>query len=204
MSREDDLDACFAAVRKAKYKPATRVFLLKSYVRQRPGHGEAWWLLGRALMALERRKEAESALKKAMRFAEDLNLARVHFELAFLYDGMGRFEEAKCEFALASMNDKIASWGSFWVLRGSTSWQLEDFEEAEKFFRRATECKEEVDLDEAFEKLGYLLQAQGRYSEASTAFRSAEKAAPERSEFREALRDLATLKKLGGWSTGGR
>lgn len=163
--------------------------LMGAYLEHRPGNGLAWYLLGDALLGIGLIAESERALLRAV----ELHPTQwsFHTRLGALYKQSGDFAEAERWFAKACDNPEAAKKGWIWICRGAALVQHNQLREAEACHRRAMQL-DEVDLDEAQLNLGFVLRAQGRYAEATEAFREAVRLDPSETN-KTALDSMAGL-----------
>jgi len=117
-----------------------------------------------------RKAEAQEAHLLAQETAPRKQRGTVQIRLGMVEDGRGRNQQAERWFARACRHKCYRKVGWLWVLRGANLARAERFRLAEKCYRHALTLPE-VDLDEAYRNLGYVLRAQGRYREAQAPFR---------------------------------
>ena len=96
--RPPDLDRLAAACAAGDY--TTALAGLSRLANKFPRHPEVLYHLGVAQSRLDRFKDAERTLKKAIRHADRAH--QPHYELAFAYRRQGRLDDARKEFARAA------------------------------------------------------------------------------------------------------
>jgi tetratricopeptide (TPR) repeat protein len=161
-------------------REAAAVELLHAYLKHRPGDGYMWFRFGNALRLIGLVHEAEHALLTALETAESKHSGWILRELALVQTHSGRLAEAEQSFAQACNDPEVAAHGATWILRGANLASATQLQAAEDCHRRAlTFHDENVDRDEAYLNLGYVLRAQGRYAEAAEAFQHALEITPD-------------------------
>jgi tetratricopeptide (TPR) repeat protein len=197
MSSNSTLDELYRLAEE-KYKQVgfeAHVFeLLTPYVLRRPDHSRAWFIYGRALLILSRRREAEQALLKALEDVPNDRAHSVYLGLATLYDSGGSHAAAEEYYRRAVTTSKGSRIGWLWILRGCNLAVSESFDEAIQVFLTALELPD-THQDEAYLNLGYNYRVQRRYQLAANAFQSALDLTPTYDEAREALNGLAGIQE---------
>ncbi len=167
--------------------------LLHAYLQHRPGDAFMWYRFGDALRVIGLNHEAEHALNTALEL-EPKRRPFVLTRLGRIYADAGRRAEAEAAFAEACEFPENSGLGWLWIFRGANLAAATQLVAAEKCHRHAlTFDDKNVDRDEAFLNLGYVLRAQGRYTEAAEAFKSALHITPDYKEATEALHSLEGL-----------
>ena len=125
-----------------------------------PSHPHSHREMGMVLWKLQRLDDAFRAFQNAIHTAPDD--AWAHDAFGHVLQREGRLEEAKGEF-LRSTELEPAS-GFFWANLGRAAFELVEFDEAERYFRKGLS----VELDEPVlcREYGALLKATGRLSKA--------------------------------------
>jgi tetratricopeptide (TPR) repeat protein len=166
--------------------------LLSPYLRHRPGDGYAWFVYGDALRAIGLVHEAERALLQSQELCPTQPWPRVR--LGMLKEQQGHRESAELDFAGAAEDRDVARAGWFWVIRGTNLAAMGQFRAAESCHRTALRCPD-ADAGEAYLNLGYVLRAQGRYTEAEEAFEACLRASPGNAEAGDAIDSIAGVRE---------
>ena len=167
--------------------------LLHAYLQHRPGDAVMWFRLGDALRVIGLNHEAEHALNTALEL-EPKKRPFILTRLGRLFAHAGRMAEAEAAYAEACEDPENAGFGWLWILRGCNLAAATQLVAAEKCHRHALTLDEEnVDRDEAFLNLGYVLRAQGRYADATEAFKSTLQITPDDKDAAKALHSLEGL-----------
>ncbi|MGN6369453.1 MAG: tetratricopeptide repeat protein [Phycisphaerae bacterium] len=171
------------------------VELLHKYLQHRPADGYMWFRLGEALRVIGLNNEAEHALNTALELAPEKR-PWILAQYGKLCADAGRRAEAELAYAEACQHPETSGRGWLWIMRGANLAADTQLSPAEKCHRHALTFHDEyVDRDEAFLNLGYVLRAQGRYAEASDAFKSALAITPDDTDAAEALHSLDGIKE---------
>lgn len=185
-------------VAKKAYKDGHLVVVIEflaPYTKKNPSHAYAWYLLGDAFRRIGRFKDAKKAIFKALDLKDNEGITPTKSIIAKLFDDMGCYSEALKWYEEIELDRDYSNYGWFWILKGCCFSKLNNFLEAEKCFRKSLEFKDgNVDLDEAYINLGYVLRAQGKYEESKIAFQEANKISPNNSDILEALTTLKGFK----------
>lgn len=143
---------------------------LKPYLKKNPMHAFAWYLLGDSLRIIGRYNEAKVALFKALKLDDKGGIGPIQSVIAHLYDAIGNYPEALVWYEKLGKNKEYASFGWYWIVKGGCYSKLNKFKKAEKCFRKSLTLND-VDIDEAYLNLGYVLRAQSKYKESLKMFK---------------------------------
>ncbi|MBN2295634.1 MAG: tetratricopeptide repeat protein [Pirellulales bacterium] len=185
----------------AGLKPVV-VELLSPYLTQQTEDGYAWFIYGDSLRIIGRNSEALVALKNALDLAPADRLPDVHILLGITCEDSGRQEEAEHWYAMAAECNVDPERGWLWIFRGVNFARMEQFEEAAQCYLHAIEL--DYNKDEAYLNLGYVLRAQGKYSEAAEALEKALSLTPDYPEAREVLDSLGGIQEAVAFTHQGR
>ncbi len=165
--------------------PATHAAAARELLTARPRSSWAAFHLGTALTSMARHEEALPMLRRALRTPR-ANRDVVHFQIAGLYQHLGRVELALAHYrAAARCNPKVTWWP---ILVGGLLHRLGRLRDAARWHQRATKCT--GDREEAWLNLGLVRRSQGRWRDARTCFRRALRLSPKYPDARRALRDV--------------
>jgi tetratricopeptide (TPR) repeat protein len=194
MTPDEELDETFelAKAANAADRPAAAAEYLSVYLRHRPGHAYAWFLLGDSLRRIGLRHEAERALLSAweLQDADGGNQAwHVAARLGTLHNDWGDYDGSEVWYARAVERLPGDRGGWVWIMRGANLARAGQFRAAEEAHRRAL-AHPDADRDEAYLNLALLARAQGRYDEAVALLNEALKVTP---DYPEVIEELAML-----------
>ena len=170
-------------------RDASAIIFLRAYLKHRPKHPFAWFLLGDSLRAIGALKEAEIALLRSLEEAPTGKRFSIYSRLAMMYADRGDHKKAEAYYAKACRGREGSVLGWLWLLRGVNQCTAGNFKRAERYYRAAMKMRE-IDIDEVYLNLGYLFRAQFRFQEARRAFAEALRLDPKCSDAKKALRSL--------------
>lgn len=179
--------------------PAYRIELVKAFLRDFPGSGAAWQMLGVELKRVARFAEAEDALRRGLELSgpsSDLYCA-----MGTVFEYRGDHAAAERWFRKAIEHDPDDATG--YIFQGSMWAALGRLAEAEETHRRGTACKT-GSVDEAHYNLGMVLRGRGRYAEASACFTEALRLDPQYEVARLAKLDVERAMRVRAESEPGR
>lgn len=195
-SKEDILDTVYKLAKNEEHRKDRELHiieLLGPYLKKRPQHAYAWYLYGDSLRVIGRAKDALAAFKRALKLVPLEYKGTVYARMGMLCEEYRSPSEAKQWFNLATQTGQCEV-GWIWIYKGGNLASLNEFEGALECYRNAL-TKEDVDKDEIFLNIGYVLRAMGNYTEAVASFREALKITPEYQEAQSALDGLVDIQK---------
>jgi tetratricopeptide (TPR) repeat protein len=200
---EQVLDRAWTAIRDLESQSdgepveAAQVELLELYVRHRPDHALARYLLGKALRELGRHEESVVELRASSELDaedDDEHDDTILVHLALSLNEAGRWDEAEQVYAEACDVPDNAELGYVWSLRAANLMQLERWDEAAKYLIHAQRLPE-CDQDEAGLLLGKVCIAQQRYDQAKVCLQKVRDRDPEDSEAATLLESLEWVRR---------
>lgn len=195
MTPDEELDEVLAAAKAASAagRQAAAAELMSVYVRHRPAHAYAWFLLGNSLRQIGLRDEAERALLTAFELDEADDDAGgawiVAARLGALHHDWGNYDASETWYARATERLPEDRGGWVWIMRGGNLARAGQFAAAEECHRRAL-THADADPDEAHLNLALLFRAQGRYDDAVASLHEALRITP---DYPDAIEVLASL-----------
>ncbi|MHC4505360.1 MAG: tetratricopeptide repeat protein [Planctomycetota bacterium] len=161
--------------------------VLRDAVKDEPEAGVFWLMLGDELTSLRRLDEAEKALKRGLALTPPDKRRNAYSALGRLALAAGDFSGAEEWHRKAIEADPNHASGHIYL--GALYADMCRLDDAEKAYRKATECSDGC-VDEAYFNLGLVLRAQDRLGEARDCFVRAVELDPEYEIAREALEDV--------------
>ena len=139
--------------------------------------------------------EAEVSFLKALEHAPPDKRFSIHTRLAMMYGDRGDYKKAEALYAKACRSRDGRNLGWLWMLRGANLANTRrSFKRFERCFRAAMTMSD-VDIDEAYWNLGYVLRAQGQYMEAREAFEEVLRLEPKDRDAKKGLRSLKGIEE---------
>lgn len=169
-------------------RDAVALELCSLYLLHRPEDRDVLLVHAQCLRNLGRKSEAEEVYLQLLSTGDGRPWHQLHAELGMLYHDWGKYALAEEHWEQSCCARNPPGWA--WIMRGANLARCERFDEAADCQRKAVNIREECDRDEAFLNLGYVLRAQGKYSDATDAFRSALAITPDYPEAITALNGL--------------
>jgi len=146
------------------------LILTRELIEDYEDYGPAYVYHGIRLIELARYEEAKDAFEKAMQLLPDDKLHMPHYQMAYVHEFKGDFEEAAEWFkkAIGLRPQDAEAHGKLGFLLARQG----KLKEAEQCYITALECPE-GDLDEVYLNVGFVLRAQERFDEALEYFEAA-------------------------------
>jgi len=155
---------------------ALALILTRDLIRDYDDYGPAYAHYGMYLVELARYEEAKDAIEKAIQLCPDDKLDIPHYQMGYIYEFRGDFQEAaewfKKAIALRPHDAEVHGILGFLLAKQGK------LKEAEQCYLTALECPE-GDLDEVYLNYGFVLRAQERFDEALAYFQAAFELDPE-------------------------
>ena len=181
---EKDLNACV-------------IELAESYLKDFPDSQGGWDMYSLALLRIDRFKDAQKALYKAIKLINETNkqkrLGWLYCRMGSLYVNSGKFHKAIDWFEKA--HNANPNEATFLIYKGVRLLRLEKFDEAAETFQKATKCKEGC-IDEAFYNLGVAHLIQRNYMKAKSCFEKALEIDPKFKVAKQQLKDINKVLKI--------
>ncbi len=166
---------------------ALALILTRDLIRDYDDYGPAYAHYGMYLVELARYEEAKDAIEKAIQLCPDDKLDIPHYQMGYIYEFRGDFQEAaewfKKAIALRPHDAEVHGILGFLLAKQGK------LKEAEQCYLTALECPE-GDLDEVYLNYGFVLRAQERFDEALVYFQAAFELDPDCEEAELGVKDM--------------
>ena len=154
-------------------------------------YGPGYAHYGMYLVELARYEEAKEAIEKAIQLCPDDKLHIPHYQMGYIYEFRGDFEEAAKWFKKAiELRPHDAEVHG---ILGSLLARQGKLKKAEQCYLTALECPE-GDLDEVYLNCGFVLRAQDRFDEALGYFQAVFESDPECEAAELGVKDMQLVK----------
>ena len=172
---------------------ASTIELAERYLRDFPASGWAWLDYGKALANFGLHKQAEFALRRALKYVPSTTFRFVYRYLGDVYEDAGNYRKATSWYGravkAAPHNANHLNMLAYVLVRAGNP------AEATKYLQRATKCREGA-IDEAYYNLGCVLAAKRKYARALTCFEKALELDPKYKVAKQARQDMKRVLQI--------